>query len=313
MKHKCLFCYQALSDTSQDYHEKCSLAFYGTKIPPILDYTFSQMEDLALQIVKTSIAIPGVQPKLSLGMFKNSLEDRQLGRLTILEALDGNYILKPPNKPFPQMPENEHLTMKLAELIKINTVPHNLIKLKSGELSYITKRIDRKAGVKVHMLDMFQILGSYNKYKSSMERVGKIVLKYSQNTLLDSYRLFQLTIFCYLTGNNDMHLKNFSMINSKGKWILAPAYDLLNVYIHIPSDLEELALTLNGKHLKLKKLDFIYFGQTLGLNDKQINGVFKQFDKMQKQINNLILNSFLNTKNQNIYIELFNKRLKVIV
>ena len=111
------------------------------------------------------------------------------------------------------MPENEHVTMRIAEeAFAMRTVPSSLIRLASGELAYITKRIDRTSdGEKIHMLDMFQILEAFDKYKSSMERVGKAITAYSSSTLLDQSYFFELTLFSYLTGNNDMHLKNFSM------------------------------------------------------------------------------------------------------
>ena len=132
------------------------------------------------------------------------------------------------------MPANEHLTMKMAELFSIDVVPHSLIKLASGELSYITKRIDRaEDGTKIHMIDMFQVLEAFDKYRGSMERIGKAIEIYAENTLLDKLRFFELTIFSYLTGNNDMHLKNFSMIKTSYGWALSPAYDLLNVNIVI--------------------------------------------------------------------------------
>ena len=210
--NKCLFCYQLLKDNEIDFHKKCSKKIFGAETAPLLNYTLSEMEFLAKEVIETSISVPGVQPKLSLSFVKEKLEDGTRGRLTVLEALGGNYILKPQNIVFPQMPENEHLTMKLAELLGIQTVISSLIRLKSGELSYITKRIDRTASRKIHMLDMFQITEAFDKYKSSMEKVGKAVNEYSSNTLLDIVRLYEVTIFSYITGNNDMHLKNFSMI-----------------------------------------------------------------------------------------------------
>src|SRR5690606_35712145 len=125
--------------------------------------------------------------------------------------------LKPPHADYPEMPQNEHLTMQIADLFGLKVVPSCLIRLSSGELAYITKRIDRAAeGEKIHMLDMFQILEAFDKYKSSMERVGKAIAKYAENTLLDLSNFFELTVFCFLTGNNDMHLKNFSMIVKSG-------------------------------------------------------------------------------------------------
>ncbi len=154
----------------------------------------AEMAELAKQVVESSVTVPGVQPKLSLGFIKNVLQDGgRGGRLTVMGAFGGNYILKPQNEIYPQMPENEHLTMRMAGLCGIPpVVPSSLIRLKSGELSYITKRIDRtETGEKIHMLDMFQILEAFDKYKSSMEKIGKAVAEHSSNTLLDLLRLLK--------------------------------------------------------------------------------------------------------------------------
>jgi serine/threonine-protein kinase HipA len=143
-------------------------------------------------------------------------------RLTVVGELGGNYIFKTPSITYHEMPENEHLTMRIAEAFGIQTVPACLIRLKSGELAYITKRIDRTDdGKKVHMLDMFQITEAVDKYKSTMEHVGKALKLYSSDMLMDQLKYFELTVFCFLTGNNDMHLKNFSMIHKDNKWSLA--------------------------------------------------------------------------------------------
>lgn len=260
--------------------------------------------------METSVTIPGVQPKLSLGLIQHTIQNKNQGRLTILGALGGDYILKPPNIAFPEMPENEHLTMKLAELCGITTVPSSLIRLKSGELSYITKRIDRtEKGDKIHMLDMFQILEAFDKYRSSMEKVGKAVADYSANTLLDLLKLFEITIFSFLTGNNDMHLKNFSLILKNGNWQLAPAYDLLNVYLHLPEDKEEMALTICGKKSKLTPKDFINFGLKLGLTEKQIHNTFQRLIKNENKMQLLIKMSFLSVANQKKYRHFMAKRI----
>jgi serine/threonine-protein kinase HipA len=158
--------------------------------------------------------------------------------------MGGNFIFKPPSEYFPEMPENEHVTMRIAEVFGIKVVESSLIRLESGELSYITKRIDRTTnGEKIHMIDMFQIIEAFDKYKSSMERIGKVLQQHSENTLLDLVSFFELTLFSFITGNNDMHLKNFSMIKTHSGWSLSPAYDLLNVRIANQEDNEELALT----------------------------------------------------------------------
>lgn len=312
MNKKCLYCYKEILEDG-DFHPQCSSHFFGSPQPPILDYTFDEMAELAKQVIESSIAIPGVQPKLSLSFINNILEDGGNGRLTILEALGGTYILKPQNKTFPQMPENEHLTMRLAELCGILVVPSSLIRLKSGELSYITKRIDRKeTGEKIHMLDMFQILEAYDKYKNSLEKVSKAVEEHSSNTLLDLLRLFEVIIFSYITGNNDMHLKNFSLILNNEEWSLSPAYDLLNVQLHLPEDKEEMALTINGKKRKLSKSDFISLGLKFKLTKKQILNTFNRFIKAEKKMKQEILKSFLSNENQTRYIELLENRLLLL-
>jgi serine/threonine-protein kinase HipA len=285
------------------------MEFFGVKKPPQLPYSLGQMAELAKNVVERSVAVPGVQPKLSLSLLKDAIADGNSGRLTVVGALGGNYIFKPPSDRFPEMPQNEHLTMRIAEAFGIRTVPSTLIRLQSGELSYITKRIDRTTdGEKIHMLDMFQILEAFDKYKSSMERIGKALGEYSANTLLDKLYFFELSLFCFLTGNNDMHLKNFSMIDNGDSWSLSPAYDLLNAAIINPDDTEELALTLEGKKKKLKREHFERLGWGLGMNEKQVEGVFKRFAKNKALANEWIRNSFLSDEYKVKYQVLMEER-----
>ena len=311
MSKRCLYCYKEL-DAEADFHASCSFRFFGSNEPPILDYTMHEMAELAKEVVESSVTVPGVQPKLSLGFIKDVLQDGGKGRLTVMGALGGNYILKPQNQTFPQMPENEHLTMRMAELCGISVVPSSLIRLKSGELSYITKRIDRtETGEKIHMLDMFQILEAFDKYKSSMEKIGKAVAEHSSHTLLDLLRLFEVALFSYITGNNDMHLKNFSLILINNEWVLSPAYDLLNVQLHLPEDTEEMALTINGKKRKLTKSDFVNLGLKFQLTEKQIQNTFKRFIGAEKKMKQEIKASFLSPENQAKYIDLLGSRLSL--
>lgn len=303
---KCLYCYKELKENEVDFHKTCSNKFFGTKVSPNLEYSFDDMEHLAKDTIQRSISVPGVQPKLSMDF------NQQTSRLTVVGALGGNYIFKPPNKDYVEMPENEHLTMRIAEAFGINVVSSSLIRLKSGELSYITKRIDRtEEGEKIHMLDFFQITEAFDKYRSSVERIGKALNEYASNTQLDKLFFFELVVFSYLTGNNDMHLKNFSMIENKGNWKLAPAHDLLNVSIVNPEDKEETALTVEGKKSNFKKDNFIEFGKTLLLTEKQIIGVFKRFNNKQKLAFSLIENSFLSNDQKTAYTELAQKRFEI--
>ena len=305
--NKCLYCYDELHNEI-DFHSACSLSFFGLKEAPKLAYTINQMDELAKNVIKRSIAVPGVQAKLSLSLIKE-VNDKSDSRLTVVGALGGNYIFKPPSEDYPEMPENEHVTMKIAESFGIKTVPSSLIRLQSGELSYITKRIDRTSqGDKIHMIDMFQITEAFDKYKSSMEKIGKALNSFSNNPLLDNIFFFEITLFSFLTGNNDMHLKNFSMIETISGWSLSPAYDLLNVVILNPKDTEELALTIQGKKRKLTKENLIHLGEELGLTSKQINSAFKRFIKNKKIAFNWIEASFLSLEMKEEYKNVLSER-----
>lgn len=268
------------------------------------------MDELAKQVIERSIAVPGVQPKLSLSLVQKSVERSDV-RLTVVGALGGQYIFKPPSERFPEMPENEHVTMRMAESFGIRVVPSSLIRLSSGELSYITKRVDRsETGEKIHMIDMFQITEAFDKYKGSMEKVGRALTSYSSNTLLDKTFIFDIVLFCFVTGNNDMHLKNFSMIEGASGWVLSPVYDLLNVAIVLPEDSEELALTLCGKKRKLNRQHFEQFGKGLELNSKQIKVAFNRIKKNRANALEWIDRSFLSGKMEKAYREIMDGRYR---
>ncbi|HTE22946.1 HipA domain-containing protein [Flavitalea sp.] len=296
----------------QDYHPSCARKFFGTEQAPQLLFALDEIEQLAKKTIELSVAVPGVQPKLSLGWLKSALNDGHQNKLTIMDALDGNYILKPPVKIYPQMPENEHLSMKLAALFGIDIVPVNMIRLASGELCFITKRIDRNNdGSKNHMIDFLQILELEDKYKGTMEKLGKRIGELSANTLLDKLRFFELTIFNYLIGNNDMHLKNFSMFLLPMGWVLSPAYDLLNVKMILPKDKEEMALLLGGKKFNFNRAYFTRFATSLRLNEKQVQTVYKRIDKWLSKAIELIDISFLSEERKIEYKNLITERVRL--
>ena len=263
------------------------------------------MHLLAEQIVRQHISVTGVQPKLSLDLETEAGQSR----LTIV-GLWGNYILKPPYLPYPEMPEVEDLTMHLAQLMGVQTVPHALVRLESGELAYLTKRIDRSAGQKRAMEDFCQLSErlTVDKYRGSMESVAKVIRKYSQQPQLDCLALFETTLFCFLTGNADMHLKNFSLWQTEAGYQLTPAYDLLATKMLLPSDLEELALPLNGKKSRFKDTDWAYFGTYLKLTERQQANVFKRVSDRISKAERLIEISFLSTSMKKSYIDLLRER-----
>lgn len=309
MSNKCLYCYQPLGESENDFHAKCSKKIFGTAKPPVLDYSLDQMHELAKKVVQSHVTVPGVQAKLS---FHFEPARSQENRLTLVGVL-GNYILKPPTQQFSNLPENEDLTMHLAGLFKIQVVPHSLIRLRSGELAYITKRIDRVGGQKLPMEDLCQLSErlTEDKYRGSMEQVGKVIMQHSSNPLFDAQVFFELALFSFLTGNADMHLKNFSLIDlENGLTQLAPAYDLLSTRLVISEkdDPEELALTLNGRKRKFKSGDFMHLADSLKLNQKQVDNIFKRFQNAIPKALDFVDESFLPEKKKVEYRELIGER-----
>ena len=304
---KCLYCYKELGPGEVDFHKSCCRKFFGTSTAPSLDYTRAQMDELAAQVIRSQTTLTGVQPKLSLNLDKH--KDSQ--KLTIV-GLFGDYIFKPQTERFAMLPENEDLTMHLAEIAKIKIVPHTLIRMKDGSIGYLTKRIDRKAdGEKIAMEDMCQLTErqTEHKYRSSYEQIGKAIRKYSTNAQLDMVDFLELVYFSWLTGNNDMHLKNFSLYSPAGEPVLTPAYDLLNAVISNPADDEELALNLNGKKKRITDADFRTAYRTCGVPEIVFDRVKKKYKDLLPKFEEEIQRSFLSDELKTFYIDLLRRRL----
>jgi len=308
MSNRCMICGKSVS-TGEQYHSTCCKSFFGTALPPVLPYGKNDLNTLASELINNNMTVTGVQKKLSLHL---SAEAKQQ-RLTFVN-LWGEFILKPQVESYSELPENEFLTMCLADMLKIKTVPHALIRMKSGDSAYITKRIDRSGDRKIHMEDMCQLSekATEDKYRGSLEQVGKIVNKYCSNRLLDALRFFELVLFAYITGNSDMHLKNFSLIEYSDGIALVPAYDLLNTRLVISEkdDPDESALSINGKRRKIGFSDFFEFGLNLSLSEKQIENVFKRFFSTEAQLILGIENSFLCDEGKQRYKKIFLDRLE---
>ncbi|HRG12867.1 MAG TPA: HipA domain-containing protein, partial [Macellibacteroides fermentans] len=230
---RCLYCYQPLEQGQTDFHPQCSKKLFGTTTPPELPYTKDDIESLALEVVRSQVTVTGVQPKLSVDLEKEANGKK---RFTIV-GLWGKYILKPQTELYVNLPENEDLTMHLATMVNIKTVPHSLIRFKDGSLAYITKRIDRdKKKGKIHMEDMCQLTEKLTeqKYKGSHEQIAKIIMLHSAYPVLDLLTYFEVLLFCYLTGNADMHLKNFSLYKPVFFFKQKTAYEMLSTKLVLP-------------------------------------------------------------------------------
>jgi serine/threonine-protein kinase HipA len=306
--HRCLYCYEWLLNPKSDFHETCNKKFFGQLETPLLGYDKNDFEALAKKVLFSNQAVTGVQAKISLSL--NRAEEKSITKKLTIVGLYGDYILKPPSEFYPQLPEVEHLTMYLAKICGLQTVPHSLVRTQDGTLCYITKRIDRTKKQKLHMLDMCQITErlTEDKYKGSHEQVAKAILKYSANPLLDVTNFFELVLFCYLTGNADMHLKNFSLIEDNMGYVLAPAYDLVATTLVNPADTEELALTVNGKKKKLKYADFLSMYENAGLHKKVLDSTLTNYFYCTKEIKYHIKRSMLSDDFKMQFIQLFTQR-----
>lgn len=309
---KCLSCYKELAENEIDFHSKCSKKIFGSTTPPLIEFDSKQLEELAKKLIVKSVAVTGVQPKLSLNLISDI---NKQSRFTIVD-LEGNYILKPASKEYIDLPENEDLTMHLAELVKIKTAKHTLIRLKSGELAYLTKRFDRKNEDKIAVEDFCQLTENLteHKYRGSIEKIGKLIYQLTKNSGFEAQKLFEIVLFNYLTANADMHLKNYSLIeNDFNEYELSPAYDLLNTLLLIPDDKEESALTINGKKNRLKVEDFNQLAKSLKIPDKSVESIYKKFIKIKPKWIDFVEISFLNKDTKQAYIDTLNARFNKLL
>ena len=275
----CLCCGKPIIETASEqekavgWHNRCIKRFFGTKTLPDIEVSEEVLEQLAIESTNKGLTVPGVQKKMSLHLDNSGATPR----LTLVNYPTG-YILKPQTKEYPCLPEAEYLVMQMAEKAKIKTVPHALIRIKAQDnaLAYITKRIDRRDGKMLAMEDFCQLDGrlTEDKYKGSYERCAKIIRKYSSRAGLDITELFIRVVFSFIVGNSDMHLKNFSLIETNensGNYILSDAYDMLPVNSVNPADTEQTALTMNEKKRNLHRNDFLKFADTCQI-DRAVAG-----------------------------------------
>ena len=309
---KCLYCYQELEKGQADYHPACARKIFGSETPPLLSYTRDNMPELARQVIRTSASVTGVQAKISLDVNRGG--KREPAKFTIV-GLWGKYIFKPQSGRYPCLPELEDLTMKMAEAARIRTARHTLIRLADGELGYLTLRMDRgRKGEKISMLDMCQLTNrlTEHKYYGTYQQLAETIKKYSSAPMLDVQRYWEVVLFSWMTGNSDMHCKNFSLVDTGGgKYALAPAYDLLAVLLADPQDTEEMAMsfTVGGGKSGFDRHTFMTAFTQSGIPAAVAD---KMIDRMKGNIpawKELIGQSFLPDKMKTDYCCLLDKRI----
>ena len=298
---RCLCCGKEIKDPTRSdggWHRACIRSFFGVDRMPVIDITERELEKLVRESVRQGLTVPGVQKKMSLHLSKENG-----GQLTLVDYPTG-YILKPQTEEFEHLPEAEDLAMRMAKTVGIATVPHALIKLpaQNDAYAYITKRIDRgldAGGVRMYAMEDFcQLAGrlTEDKYRGSYEQCAKIISRYSSRIGFDIVEFFLRILFFYVSGNSDMHLKNFSMIETLPKsreYVLSPAYDMLPVNLVMPEDKEELALTLNGKKRNLHKNDFVKYAKNIGVRPTVVKRLIQKILSAREKFINQIEESYL--------------------
>ena len=312
---KCLYCYQELEEGQVDYHPTCARKFFGADTAPLLPYTRENMSELARLVIRNSASVTGVQAKMSLDVNRGGKNEP--AKFTIV-GLWGKYIFKPQSGKYPYLPELEDLTMKMAEAAHIRTARHTLIRLADGELGYLTLRMDRgRNGEKISMLDMCQLTNrlTEHKYYGTYQQLAETIKKYSSVSMLDVQRFWEVVLFSWITGNSDMHCKNFSLLDSgNGEYVLSPAYDLLAVLLADPEDTEEMAMSFmvggqkNGFNCNTFITAFTQSGIPVVVANKMIERMKGYLPKWEE----LIDISFLPDKMKVNYHQLLSKRLELL-
>ncbi|MCQ2428123.1 MAG: HipA domain-containing protein [Clostridia bacterium] len=310
----CLCCGKPLRSNTEQYgwHKSCIRNFFGTESIPEIEFDNRTLELLATETTQKGLTVPGVQKKLSLHLLSGDNNPR----LTLVNYPTG-YILKPQVSEFSSLPESEQLVMSMADVCGIATVPHALIE-QNGTFAYITKRVDRiisedHIGL-IAMEDFCQLDErlTQDKYKGSYERCAKIIQRFSSKVGYDLSELFMRIVFCFITGNSDMHLKNFSLIETfegSAEYVLSPAYDLLPVNIIMPEDKEETALTLNGKKKNIRRKDFLVFAEGCGLTQSAAGKMIDMLVSKKQKLLDMCASSLLPEEMKVQFLDLIEARI----
>jgi len=298
-------------EESESKYSPNGLKLLSRNLSDLKDIEYSAEEQRHEAAVRaTKMSIQGVQPKLS------AILNIQQSKFEIVD-IKGKYIIKPQHHIYPQLPENEDLTMKMASKCGINTPIHGMIFSKDGTLSYFIKRFDRLGkNSKLPLEDFAQLAEEKRetKYDYSIEKLIKILENHCTFPQLEKSNFLKRFLFNFLTGNEDMHLKNYSLITQNDKIELSPAYDFLNTSIVLGKDVEESALTLKGKKKKFNRNILInYLGlEKLNLNMKVIENILVDLSNAKSSWFELINISFLKQDVKDDYKDLLGKRINIL-
>lgn len=284
MAPRCLCCQQPL-DGAARYHDKCLKALWGKVVTPHIAFSLA---DLPAKVAAAEgpLSIPGVQAKVLVRLNKQSSEIE-------IAPTGSTHILKPEPDKYPGLPAMENVCMSMASALGLPVPPHGLFPLSDGRLCYIIKRFDRaEDGGKIQQETMFQLLGAVDKYQGSLEALGQALRAHTENVGLDMIDFFERVLFCFLTGNGDMHLKNWALFVQGKKVSLAPCYDFVSSAVYITND-DDSTLTIGAKKKNLARADFENFAVHLKIDTKAAASSFAKMRNSQEKLREMALCSEL--------------------
>lgn len=300
MADRCLCCELPLEEEGR-YHAKCLRALWGRAVAPKIPFALA---DLPAKVTTAAdhMSISGVQVKALVRLNKASEVE--------VAPTGSTHILKPEPNEYPGLPAMENACMSMAAALGMTVPPHGLFPMSDGRLCYIVKRFDRtEDGGKIQKETMFQVLGSTNKYIGSLESIGKAIRTHAENVGLDTIDFFERVLFSFLTGNGDMHLKNWAFLIRDKKASLAPCYDFVCSKAYITNE-EDSALTINAKKNKLKRADFESLAANLKLDAKATANSFDKLKGAQEKLRELVVFSELNPSMRQQFKDILGQRFR---
>lgn len=321
----CRGCYK---EAKEGYCNTCrNKLFDGFKIPSVLLFDAPSAANLeSFQDHSKRLSISGVQLKYSLKLEDKNLELCEKGSQYILKPIPIARQLQQLN----DAPENEHLTMQIAEQVfGISTAANALIYFKDGHPAYITRRFDVKPGGGKYMQEDFAQLtkrtqqshGEIFKYEGSYEETGNLINRFTAAAMPSVEKFFYQVVFNYVLSNGDAHLKNFSIMrDDKGEYKLTPAYDLLCSVLHTPQE-SDAALDLYEQDVNSDfyseygyygRPNFMELAKRIGVVEKRATRIMDAFIVKQKNVIDFVGKSFLSDDMKTRYAAYFNDKVKRI-
>ncbi|MBI4386957.1 MAG: HipA domain-containing protein [Elusimicrobia bacterium] len=303
MANRCLCCELSLEEEGR-YHAKCLKALWGKAVTPKIPFALA---DLPAKVTTAAdhMSISGVQAKALVRLNKDSSEIE-------IAPTGSTHILKPEPNEYPGLPAMENACMTMAAALGMPGPFHGLFSMSDSRLCYIIKRFDRtEDGGKIQHETMFQLLGSTDKYKGSLESVGKAIRAHAENVGLDTVDCFERVLFCFLIGNGDMHLKNWAFLIREKKASLAPCYDFVSSRVYFDEE-EDSALMINGKKNKLKRSDFESLAGYLKIDAKAATNSFEKMQNAQEKLRELAIYSELSPSMRQKFEKVMTERFKRI-